>query len=162
MASLALLLLFAACKDAAEMTTESAPPSPTTPAPDAVVAELYDQHTHDRGPFFQTEHRDRVDHFFVKELAELIWKDALESKGEVGALEFDPLYNAQDTDIKNFKIGPAILEGTRARVPVTFDNFGTRTEILYSLEQEGGIWKISDIRWDKETTLRALLAASPQ
>jgi hypothetical protein len=149
---------------AAPATASSAPQTVKEPAPDAVIAELYDQHTRDQGPFFQTEHRDRVDHFFVKDLADLIWNDAVESKGEVGALEFDPLYNAQDTDIKNLEIAPAVIEGTMARVPVTFENFGAKTEILYSLEQQGTTWKISDIRWDKEMTLRELLrpeAGSP-
>jgi hypothetical protein len=164
---LALVAPLAGCgEDAVEKETETSVPAaapvaaaPVTPAetPESVVADLYEQHTHDRGPFFQTEHRDRVDHFFVKDLADLLWTDAVESNGEVGALEFDPLYNAQDTDIKNFKISPAVIEANKAHVPVTFDNFGSKTEIVYSLENEGGSWKISDMQWDKEGTLRELL-----
>jgi hypothetical protein len=62
-------------------------------APDVVVKNLYAAHNAKRGPFFQTKNRALVNQYFQKELADLIWKDAVGSKGEVGVLNFDPMYN---------------------------------------------------------------------
>ena len=35
----------------------------------------------------------------------MIWKDAITSQGEVGAIEFNPLYGSQDRKITEFVIG---------------------------------------------------------
>ena len=51
-----------------------------------------------------------VDKYFVKSLADLIWKDAHGPKGEVGAIDGDPLYDAQDMEIKKFAIGETVSE----------------------------------------------------
>src|SRR5438045_208764 len=91
-------------------------------APNAVVADLYKQHDAKRGPFFQTKSRARVDKYFTKGLADVIWKDATTANGEVGALDGDPLYNAQDVAIKKFAVGKAVIKGDNATVQVTFTN----------------------------------------
>src|SRR5438067_9339682 len=75
---------------------------PTTP--DGLVASLYQAHRQKHSPFFQTRSRALVYKYFEKLLADLIWKDAVTSKGEVGVIDGDPLYDAQDTDIKKFAI----------------------------------------------------------
>ena len=116
-------------------------------APEAIVTELYKQHDAKKSPFFQTKDRAVVDKYFTKPLADLIWKDATSSKGEVGAIEADPLYNAQDTEIKNFAIGKAEVKGDTATVAVTFTNFGDKKTITYALKQVGPAWKIDDIKY---------------
>src|SRR5215204_2908430 len=63
---------------------------------ETLVADLYKQHDSKKSPFFQTADRSRVDKFFTRTTADLIWKDANSSKGEVGPIDFDPLYDAQD------------------------------------------------------------------
>ncbi len=125
-------------------------------APDALVADLYKQHDADKSPFFQTKNRALLDKYFTKATADLIWKDAVDSKGEVGALGADPLYDAQDTDIKNFKVGQAKTTGDSAVVPVTFENFGKKQTINFALKQENGGWKIEDIKYGKYTLLGLL------
>jgi hypothetical protein len=128
------------------------------PSPDAVVANLYKQHKK-RSPFFQTRSRALLDEFFEKNLANLIWKDAVASKGEVGALDFDPLYNAQDTDIKNFVIHkPAYREG-KAEVLVSFENFGEKQRILFDLVSQTG-WKIANINYGKGSNLLGMLQSN--
>ena len=116
--------------------------------PDAVVRNLYAAKD-EKSPFFQRKSRALVDKYFARELADLIWKDAIESNGEVGALGFDPLYNAQDTQITLFKVGkPMYGEGNIdvADVPVTFKNMGKSETILFRLERDARkVWKISDI-----------------
>ena len=131
-----------------------------TLAPNALVADLYRQHNLKRSPFFQTRSRARVDHYFTKRLADLIWKDARSSKGEVGALDGDPLYNAQDMKITRFSIGSPKYSNGKAEVSVSFENIGKKTEILFQLDKVGNGWKIDDIKYDDGTTLIGILSGN--
>ncbi len=138
------------CATAAK-TNQATPPAAQIMTPDAVVRNLYQVQKTDKGPFFQTKSRAAVDKFFTKKLADLIWKDAITADG-VGALDFDPLYHAQDTKIVNFKIGkPEYGEGNSelADVPVTFKNMGKNETILFRLMRDGKSknWKISNISY---------------
>lgn len=130
--------------------------------PGALVRDLYDQHKKDRSPFFQTKNRALVDKYFDKNLADLIWKDAIVSKGEVGAIDGDPLYNAQDRDIKKFVIGAAKITGERAEVPVTFENFGEKQALTYALVRQNKEWKISDINYGGGSTLLGFFSDTAQ
>ena len=106
--------------------------------------------------------------YFTKELGDLIWKDAVASSrsNEVGALDGDPLYNAQDMKITGFRIKPPIYgEGNLnlADVPVTFRNFGKEETVLFRVERENGVWKISDILYPRNpedaSSLRKILSS---
>lgn len=139
--------------EAGSAETKAAPP-------ETLVAELYKAHDGKKSPFFQTKDRSLVDKYFTKSLADLIWKDANESKGEVGAISADPLYNAQDVEIKNFAVGKGDIKGEAANVAVTFTNFGEKQTVNFALKLTGGIWKIENIaygsgdslmKWLKET-----------
>ncbi len=124
--------------------------------PEALVVKLYKAHDAEKSPFFQDKDRALVDHYFTKELAELMWKDIKASKGEVGAIDFDPLYNAQDTEIKNFAINPAKVDGGKATLVVNFTNFDKKTHITFKLAQQGDAWKISDIQYPEGHALLKL------
>jgi hypothetical protein len=139
--------------------------------PDTVVRNLYAARKQPAtDPFFQTKSRARLDKYFMKDLGDLIWKDAMTSakSNEVGALDGDPLYNAQDMKITAFRIKPPQYgEGNRdlADVPVTFKNFGKEQTILFRLERDQtGVWKISDIFYpgnpDDASSLRKMLKSS--
>lgn len=122
--------------------------------PDALVSELYRARAKNQGPFFQTKSRALVEKYFEKRLADLIWKDAVGSEGEVGALGADPLYDTQDdSDLKNVAVGKPLEKGGGAEVPVTFVNLGRRRKLVYVLVREGQAWKISDIRYEDGSTL---------
>ena len=122
-------------------------------APETLVAELYKQHDAKKSPFFQTKDRALVDKYFTKPLADLIWKDANESKNEVGAIDGDPLYNAQDTEIKNFAVGKGDVKGETATVAVTFTNFGEKQTLTYTLKLASNIWKIDNIGYGGSDSL---------
>lgn len=124
-----------------------------TASAEALVADLYKQHDAKKSPFFQTKDRALVDKYFTKPLADLIWKDANNSSGEVGAIDGDPLYNAQDMEIKNFAIGKAEVKGENANVPVTFTNFGRKETLNFALKRVAGAWKIDDIKFSPEDSL---------
>jgi hypothetical protein len=121
------------------------------------IADLYKQHDAKKSPFFQTNDRARVDAFFTKPTADLIWKDANESKGEIGAIDFDPLYATQDLDKKNFAIGKASLNGDAATVVVSYSNSGAKMRITYVMKMQDGSWKIDDIKYGEGFTLLSIL-----
>jgi hypothetical protein len=134
-------------------TPSAASAEAQTSAAKTVVSDLYKQHDAHKGPFFQTKDRRLVDKFFTKPLADLIWKDATTSAGEVGAIDGDPLYDAQDMEIKNFAIGEAATKAETATVPVTFENFGKKVMVTFVLKQENNIWKIDDIKYARGDSL---------
>ncbi len=125
--------------------------------PEGLVAELYKSEKKDASPFFQDKDRALVNHYFAKELGDLIWKDAIDSKGEVGALDANPLYDAQDNEIKEFVIHKAKTEEGKTSVLVTFVNFEEKQRLTYHFVQQGGGWKISDIKYSSGYALLKLL-----
>jgi hypothetical protein len=124
-------------------------------APNVIVKNLYAAQKAGKGPFFQTKNRALVDKYFTKDLANLIWKDAVTAKGEVGLLEFDPLYGSQDPQIKEFVImdtgwgGDSKFGGDdEAVVQVTFKDSGKERMVSYQFKQgKDKSWKIFDIHY---------------
>lgn len=151
---------FAVRSGAAAMSSSVSSAAKTALAPDEIVKKLYAAQKSDAGPFFQTASRARVDEYFSKDFADLIWKEALEANGEAGVLEFDPLYNAQDSEITAFKIGkPAYgARGETATVAVGFKNFGKAETIRYLFARDKAEkWKITDVRYQDGETLKKTL-----
>ena len=130
----------------------------TQTSPDILVANLYKQHKR-RSPFFQTRSRTLLDLYFEKSLGDLIWKDAVRSKGEVGLLDGDPLYNAQDMEIKHFAVHKPVFANGKAEVIVSFENFGKKEQIVFVLVPRRGVWKISNLRYSDGTDLVTILSA---
>jgi hypothetical protein len=147
--------MLAATSFSSAVSQGSKPSKPMSP--EALVADLYKQHKK-RSPFFQRRSRALLDKYFSRTLADLLWQDARSSGDEVGALDGDPLFNAQDMEIKNFSIqqgtgGPRMME-----VPVTFENFGQKHVIKFRLFSGGGAaWKISNIEYDDGSSLLEIL-----
>ncbi len=131
-------------------------------APDALVAQLYAAQKGNANPFFQTKKRALLDKFFTKDFADLIWNDAKSTpQGEVGVLDFDPLYSAQDTKITSFVVGKPVYDKSNgnAAVTVSFKNFGKAEKIKFQLETGAAkAWKISDIVYQSGSTLKELFS----
>src|SRR5258706_3424571 len=125
-------------------------------SPKALVADLYRQHKK-QSPFFQRRSRALLDKYFAPELANLLWQDARSSGDEVGALDGDPLFNAQDMDIKNFSIQDGVGGPRMVVVPVSFENLGQKHEIKFRLFSGGGTWRIANIEYDDGSTLLDIL-----
>ena len=93
---------------------------------DSLVKELYKIHDQDlKGDgdrILDGKSRKNLDKFFDKSLADFIWKDLTSNSDEVGVLDFDPFYNAQDFDIKNLVISAPKVVSTKATVVVKFTN----------------------------------------
>src|SRR5215813_1268420 len=152
MKRLVFLMLFVMC---AAMWSFAQPTTAKKKSPDALVAELYQAQKLKRSPFFQTRSRVLVDRYFVKALGDLIWKDAKTSKGEVGVIDGDPLYDAQDMEIKHFAIGKPAYENDKAKVAATFENFGEKKTVLFLLVNGPTGWRIDDIDYGGGRTLRS-------
>ena len=126
--------------------------------PDVIIKNLYAAQKAGSGPFFQTKNRAAVDKYFAKSLADLIWKDAVTARGEVGAIDFDPLYGSQDPQITDFvimktgwggdsKFGPA----DEAVVQVTFKDSGKERMVSFQFKQgKDKKWKIYDVHYRDE------------
>lgn len=132
----------------------SKPSKPMSPR--ALVTDLYRQHKQ-RSPFFQRRSRALLDKYFARELANLLWQDARSSGDEVGALDGDPLFNAQDMDIKNFSIHDGVGGPRMVVMPVSFENFGQKHEIKFRLFSGGGTWRIANIEYDDGSSLLDIL-----
>ena len=124
-------------------------------APNVIVKNLYAAQKAGSGPFFQTKSRALVDKYFAKNLADLIWKDAVAAKGEVGAIDFDPLYGSQDPQITDFTIMETGWGGDskygpddEAVVQVTFKDSGKERMVSFQFKQgKDKNWKIYDVHY---------------
>lgn len=133
--------------------SSSAAIEPQTSSPDAVIKDLYNVHGKDNGKILNGKNRALLDKYFDKNLANLIWKELTTQRDEVGVLDFDIFYNAQDIQIKNLVVRPAKIENNKAEVVVNFTNFTQKETITYPLTQQNGAWKISDIKYRSGDTL---------
>lgn len=125
--------------------------------PESVVKELYKIHDQDlKGSgdrILTRKNRKTIDKFFDKTLADFIWKDLTTHVDEVGVLDFDPFYNAQDFEIKSFTVGLPKVSGGKATVTVKFQNFEKKETLSYQLVKEKKGWKISDIKYSDGSSL---------
>ena len=128
--------------------------------PDSVVRELYRVHNNGRGHVFDAKGKRYIYKFFDQKLADLLWKNITETpEGEVGNLDFDPLYNAQDTGITKFLINKPVVNGDGATVLVSFRNFGQLTKITFELHKSEAGWKIGNIVYGNDSDLIKILSA---
>jgi hypothetical protein len=156
----------------ATLTALAGKPESKGPDPDAILRELYKVHDAQKGPFFDRKNRNLAERYFTKELAALIVKDAAKSDDDVGAIDFDPLYDSQDPQVKNFKIGAVQWGGTGkhpgepgndavAHVIVTFKDNGDARELRFAFKQQPDkTWRISDIHYPENTSLLKILRAA--
>jgi hypothetical protein len=135
-------LLIAAISSAADLSAKD------------LVAQLYQAHRSKHDPLDETQLLGR---YFDPALLKLYMKDKREAKGEVGRLDGDPLYNAQDIEIKDFSISAPELAGGETRVTVHFKNLGKPARVIYVLSRTADGWKISDIRYDDGSSLKKIL-----
>jgi hypothetical protein len=103
------------------------------------------------GGAFVIEDRTAKEKYLSKSLFELWTKtDANTPKGEVGPIDFDPVSNAQDADIKSFKVAAEKIETDKAVILATISGRMPRAKssdnlIRYNLVREDKTWKIDDI-----------------
>ena len=116
-----------------------------------------------------TENKAAKAKYLSKSLIEL-WAraDAHTPKGDVGPVDFDPVTNSQEPDVRSFKVAAEKLEADKATVAVTITGHRARktppttSSITISCARAGG-WKIDDIRGSDDGqswSIRAMLEES--
>src|SRR4051794_28988621 len=106
--------------------------SAADPTPKDLVAQLYQAHRSKHDPFIETR---LLNQYLDAPLLKLYLRDRRQAKEEVGRLDGDPLYNAQDIAIKDFHISPAKESGGETLVTVQFANLGRLTRVVFVLSQ---------------------------
>ncbi|UFZ05888.1 YbjP/YqhG family protein [Bradyrhizobium ontarionense] len=151
----------------------SAPLHAQVPAQDpvgimtAIYARVAKGKGEDGGNFVIEDKAARAKYLSKSLAAQWAKMDARTPKGEVGAVDFDPITNSQDPDVASFKVTPEKQEADKTTIAVTIT--GHRNErkdqadsvIRYDLVRETGQWKIDDIRGavdGKPWSIRAMLS----
>jgi hypothetical protein len=143
-----VLLLAALCNAATLVAAEM--------SPKAIVAQLYQAHRSKHDPLEETKLLGR---YFDPVLLKLYLKDKHEAKGEVGRLEGDPFYNAQEIEVANFSVSEAETVNGETHVTVRFKNLGKPARFIYVMARTANGWRISDIRYDDGSSLKKILQA---
>jgi hypothetical protein len=131
----------------------AAPPTPDDPA--KIVNGIYARAARgkgDGGGGFVIETRAAKAKYLSKSLVEL-WAraDAHTPKGDVGPVDFDPVTNSQDPDLKSFAVTTEKLEADEAVIAVTMTGHRAPREkpadqtVRYAFVRDTGLWKIDDI-----------------
>ena len=173
MISRRMLLLTATTGLLAAAATRPASADPASPGdPVAILTAIYTrvaQGKGDGGGAFVIENKAAKAKYLSKSLIALWAKaDAHTLKGDVGPVDFDPVTNSQDPDVKSFKVATEKLDADKAVIAVTLTGRRARTKpadqiIHYDFVLDGGAWKIDDIRGsaDGESwSVRGMLAES--
>lgn len=155
----AVILL--ACSITAAAAPSGRQARPAADSPTALVKELYRVHNNGKGPILAGKSRAVLQKFFDKKLADLLWKILTTKSDEVGPLDFDPLFNAQDTEISNFLISAAVGNDQESTVTVNFRNAGRPETIKFRLRHAEAGWRVANIVYADGSDLMTILS-SPQ
>jgi hypothetical protein len=147
------------------------PPAANDPV--AIVSAIYTRAAKgkgDGGGGFVIENKAAKAKYLSKSLIELWAKaDARTPKGDVGPVDFDPVTNSQDPDVKSFKVAAEKLEADKAVIAVAITGHnapprkGADQVVRYEFVHEAGKWKIDDIKGATDGgpwSIRAMLADS--
>jgi hypothetical protein len=138
-----------------EAHAENSPPAATSPT--RVVTDLYHAHKGKADPLRYPDSKKLLGAYFEKSLLSLYLKDQAQAQGEIGKLNFDPLYDAQDVEIKDFAVALLSKDKDLARVAASFKNMGTNTKIMFLLINTGQGWRITDIKYSDGRSLQKTL-----
>lgn len=130
-------------------------------SPQDLMRELYRVHDQGNGRLLDPDAGKQRRVFFTESLAVALDGELNRSEpGELGNLDFDPFYNAQDTELGEFDIAVTKVSGNRTFAIVRFSNFGDPIKIVYTVVQDERGWRIDDIDYGDGLTLRKILQGS--
>lgn len=116
-----------------------------SPGPLDLVRDLYAR-------AIRNEHvleRPLRDRFFSREIVRLIERDRAESgrRQEPGRLDFDPISDSQDPEIRNLRVTQRSLAGNRAVVEARFTHgpTGPQAVLRYDLATADRGWRVTNI-----------------
>jgi hypothetical protein len=133
------------------------PGSPPAQTPEALVAHLYKEHDGKSDPLKYPESKKLLPNYFYRPLLELYLKDQAESEGEVGKIDFDPLYDAQDFKITDFTVVRLSNKKGAGLVAARFKNMGVDQQVVFAMQSTKNGWRIADIQYKDGRKLRKIL-----
>jgi hypothetical protein len=149
----------------------AAPPSANDPL--AIVNAIYARAAKgkgDGGGAFIIENKAAKAKYLSRALVALWAKaDAHTPKGDVGPVDFDPVTNSQEPDVKSFNVVSEKLEPDKAVIAVTIAGRGAPrakpadNTLRYNFVRDNGQWKIDDISGASDAepwSIRAMLTDS--
>ncbi len=122
-----------------------------------LVAQLYKEHSGKSDPLKYPASKKLLPNYFYKPLLDRYLKDQEDSKGEVGKIDFDPLYNAQDFEISDFNLVVLPHKKGSGYVAARFKNMGVDQEIIFALQRTKMGWRIADIQYKDGRSLWKIL-----
>ena len=165
----ALILLTAAALSAAAVSTGAS----AADDPLAIVNAIYARAAKgkgDGGGAFVIENKAAKARYLSKSLVDLWAKaDAHTPKGDVGPVDFDPVTNSQEPDVKSFKVVGEKLDPDKAVIAVTLTGRAAKPPkpadrtVRFDFVRDAGLWKIDDIRSASDGdpwSIRAMLSDS--
>lgn len=127
-------------------------------SPQALMRELYRVHALGEGPLLRADAGAQRRVFFTESLAAALDQELNRpNSDEVGNLDFDPFYYAQDFEIAGLDFAVAKVSGTSTVALARFTNFGKVVEISYRVVQDQRGWRIDDIDYGEGVSLRKIL-----
>jgi hypothetical protein len=147
--------------------------TPSADDPGAIVNAIYARAAKgkgDGGGGFVVETKAAKAKYLSKSLIALWAKaDAHTPKGDVGPVDFDPVTNSQEPDVKSFKVDTEKSEADKATIAVIIAGRNTPPRkaadqtVRYEFVRDGVAWKIDDIKGASDGepwSIRGLLSAS--
>ncbi|WP_256806611.1 DUF3828 domain-containing protein [Bradyrhizobium sp. Bra64] len=146
----------------ASLLASTSPAFAVMPAPGdpvAIVTAIYTRAAKgkgDGGGAVIIENKAAKSQYLSKALIALWAKaDAHTPKGDVGPVDFDPVTNSQEPDVKSFKVDAEKMGADKATIAVTIT--GHRNDrkpadliVRYDFVREASTWKIDDIKGSSE------------
>jgi hypothetical protein len=124
----------------------------------------------DGGGAFIIENKAAKAKYLSRSLADLWAKaDAHTPKGDVGPVDFDPVTNSQEPDVKSFKAVAEKREPEKATIAVTLTGWSAKPPkpadrtVRFDFVRDAGQWKIDDIRGASDGdpwSIRSMLESS--
>jgi hypothetical protein len=146
---------------------------PTASDPVAIVTAIYTlaaKGKGDGGGAFVIENKAAKAKYLSKSLVALWAKaDAHTPKGDVGPVDFDPVTNSQEPDVKSFKVVATSRKAEKAVIAVTITGRNAPPRkpadqtVRYDFVRDAGDWKIDDIKGASDGepwSIRGMLAGS--
>ena len=126
----------------------------TSPDPSAIVTAIYRRAAKgkgDSGGQFLWADKAARPKFFSNAMVALWAQAEAKTEGDGGPIDFDPVTNSQDPNLKSFKVAAEKQTATTATASATMlggwpRKFSADETVHYDFVREGGQWKIDDIR----------------
>lgn len=129
------------------------------PSAKAFVEAIYAAYKGKNGNGISLDSDADVKRYFEPKLAALIGKDRKDAakRGDVPTLDGDPFVDAQDWQIDAVDVAVSDTAANKATATVSFMNIDKQTTVVLELVKLREGWRISDVAWDHNETLRELL-----